>query len=335
MRKKKHNYNSDYMSRKMDDYLEQVEGRLSALYANSSFEVNKEFKRFTDTFKEKDAEMALKVQSGEITQDEYIRWRNVQILQTDRYKAMVDHITDTMVKTDLQAMVLLRGELPKVLAQSYNFVQSLGWSAADKAGLSQGTFQIYNARSVQKIIRANPELLPYVNVPDDKKWNRNKVNREITKGIVKGEPIPKVADNLMRVTEMDKNSAIRTARTCMTAAENMGRNEAADDLKEKGVPVVEQWSATYDNRTRDTHMELDGTIKDENGYFGADFLATPLRYPADPLGDPEETYNCRCRLNIILEGIDHSNEGSTYRQDGDAYRRFMEERGYTEDLEEV
>lgn len=325
-KKKPKNSNTDFMRKKMDKQLEQIEGRLSALYANASFDVNKELKKFTDTFKEKDLAMALKVQSGEIDFDEYIRWRNVQILQTDRYKAMIDHITDTMVKTDLEAMVIVRGSLPSVVAQSYNFVQSLGWKAADDAGLSMGTFQIYNARTVEKLIRDNPQLLPYVNVPKDKQWNKDRVNREISRSIVKGDSIPKVAKNLQRVTEMDKNSAIRTARTCMTAAENMGRAEAAEDLKENGLPIIEQWSATYDNRTRETHMELDGTVKDENGYFGADILDTPLRYPADPLGDPSETYNCRCRLNIILEGVKHSNhDGSTYRQDGENYRKFMEE----------
>lgn len=322
-RKKQRKYNSDYMSRKMDNKLEQIESRLSALYANADFEVNKEFKKFTDTFKLKDESMALKVQSGEITKEEYIRWRNVQILQTDKYKATIDHITDVMVKTDLEAMAIVRGELPKVMASSYNFVQSLGWKAADEAGLSMGSFQIYNARTVQKIIRENPQLLPYVDVPSDKQWNKNKVNREITKGIVKGEPINQIAKDLQRVTDMDKNSAIRTARTCTTAAENMGRAEAAEDLRDKGVPVTEEWSATHDNRTRETHLELDGTERDENGYFGADILDTPLRFPADPLGDPEETYNCRCRLNIKLIGIDHS-------QDGELYRKFLEGNGMDE-----
>lgn len=124
---------------------------------------------------------------------------------------------------------------------------------------------------------------------------------------------------------MDANAAIRNARTAMTSAENLGRSESADDLKDNGIPIEEVWSCTYDNRTRDSHVELDGTVRDEDGYFGADFLATPLRYPADPLGDPEEIYNCRCRMNIVLVGIQHKDNDSSYRQDAENYRKFMEE----------
>lgn len=321
------NYNSDWMSRHMDDELEQIEARLSALYANADYEVNREFKKFTDTFKEKDFDMALKMQSGEITQEEYIRWRNVQILQTDMYKSTVDHITEVMVKTDLQAMVVVRGELPTVVAESYNFVQSLGWKAADEMGLSMGTFQVYNAKTVEVLIRDNPQLLPYVNVPIDKQWNKDRINREISQGVVQGESIPKIAERLQKVTAMDENSAIRNARTCMTGAENMGRAQSADDLKEKGMPIDEEWSATHDHRTRDTHLLLDGTLRDEDGYFGVGILDTPLRYPADPLGDPSEVYNCRCRLNIRLKGINHS-------QDGDLYKEFME-KNHPEDYQEL
>jgi hypothetical protein len=52
-----------------------------------------------------------------------------------------------------------------------------------------------------------------------------------------------------------------------------------------------------------------------------------MRFPADPNGEPQEVYNCRCRLSIQLEGIDHS-------QDGDLYRQFMEE-NYPEDYESL
>ena len=313
-------YNSDYMSRRMDEELERLEDKLTALYANASYDVNQEFAKFIKEFEAKDAELLLQVEAGEITQAEYIRWRNVQILQTDRYAVAVDHMTDILVRADIAAMAIVRGELPYVLAQSYNFTQSLGWAAADRAGLSVGTFQVYNARSVQKLIRENPKLLPTVNVSEDRKWNHDKINKQITTGIIKGEPMDKVASRLQEVANMDDNAAIRNARTAMTGAENMGRAEAADDLNDKGIPVDEEWSATYDNRTRETHLELDGTLRDEDGYFGVGILDTPLRYPADPDGDPSEIYNCRCRLNIRIRGIDHS-------KDAEIYRKFMEGNG--------
>lgn len=315
---KQKEYNSDWMSRKQDEQLEQIERNLSALYANAAKEVNAEFARFTETFKAKDAEMQKKLDAGEITDTEYSIWRQRNVLQTDMYKATVDKLTDTLTKADQAAMAMVNGELPKVVAESYNFTQALGWQAAEDAGMSVGTFQIYNAKSVEKIVRDNPDLLKNVDVPEDTKWNKDHINREITTGIIKGESIPKVANRLQRVTNMDKNAAVRNARTSMTYAENLGRSESADDLHDKGIPVQEVWSATHDEKTRETHILLDGTVRDEDGYFGAGILNTPLRCPADPDGDSEEIYNCRCRLSIVLKGIDHS-------QDRDLYAKFMQE----------
>ena len=316
---KQNNTKSDYMSEKMDEQLGQLEDKITVLYANASYEVNQEWAKFSDTFKAKDATMLEKLENGEITQAEYTLWRNKNILQTDMYKATVSHMTDILTQSDITAMAMVNDEMPAVVAENYNFVQALGWKEADEAGLSVGTFQIYNAESVQKIVRDNPDLLKSVDVPEDKKWNKDHINREITTGIIKGESIPKVADRLARVTDMDKNSAVRNARTAMTYAENLGRAESADKLKNMGIPEEEVWSATYDNRTRDSHLLLDGTKRDEKtGKFGEGILETPLRCPADPEGDAKEIYNCRCRLNIVLQGIDHS-------KDDDLYEQFMKE----------
>lgn len=304
---------SDFMSNKMDSELEQMEKDLSALYSNAKKEVESEFAKFTDTFKKQDAAKRQELESGNITDAEYSLWRQKQILQTDRYKATIDKITDTMVKSDKAAMAVINGKLPSVVAQSYNFTQALGWASAKKSGLSMGTFQVYNARSVQSLMKGK-KIMKDVDVPEDTKWNRDKINKAITTSIIKGDSIEKTAESLQHVTNMDKNAAIRNARTCMTAAENMGRTEAADELKAKGIPIEEVWSCVHDSRTRETHILLDGTKRDENGYFGEGILLTPLRFPADPDGDPEEIYNCRCRAGIELEGIDHSNDDELYAQ---------------------
>ena len=311
-------YNSDYMSDKMDSYMEQIEDKLSALYADAAKEMQDKLSDFMEGFEKQDANMQAQVEAGKITQEEYSQWRNRHIVQSDKYKSTIDSLSTMAVNADVAAMAMVNGAMPMVVAQSYNFTESLGFEAANKAGLTQGTFQIYNERSVQKLIKDNPNLLKDVDMDADKKWNTEKMNREITQGIIQGEPIEKVADRLQRVTDMDRNAAVRNARTMMTGAENMGRAEAADDLKKQGIPMDEVWSATYDNRTRESHLELDGTVRDENGLFGADFLAHPLRYPADPLGDPEEIYNCRCRLSLQIVGIDHS-------KDQELYENFMKE----------
>ena len=320
-------YNSDFMSRQMDERLELLEEDLTALYARAVNDVKAEFTDWTAKNDKKEKEMNEKLKNGDITEEEFSTWRKNAYLKDQRYKETINSMTDILVNTDKAAMAIVRGELPLVVAESFNFTQALGFAAADEAGLTVGTFQVYNARSVQKLIKDNPDLLPRVDVSEDKKWNKKRINREITQGIIKGEPLDKVADRLQNVTDMDRSAAVRNARTAMTGAENLGRDEGFHELKDKGIPARMQWSATHDSRTRDTHIMLDGTYQDENGYFGEGILATPIQYPGDPAGDPEEIYNCRCRASLVLEGIDHS-------QDDDLYEKFMKD-NYPEDWEQV
>ena len=314
----KFNYNSDFMSRKQDNELERLEERLTAIYANATNEVEATFTDFMGAFQPQYNEMTKLLEEGAITEAEFEEWSRNKILKSKMYNSAVETMTETLVNTDILAMATVNNELPLVIAQSYNFVQSLGFAAADEAGLSVGTFQVYNARTVQAIIKNNPDVLKGVNKITDYRWNKDRINNAITHSIINGDSISQAANKLKEISNMDKNAAIRNARTAMTAAENLGRSEAADDLEAKGIPVEEIWSATLDDRTRDTHLLLNGTKRDENGEFGADILDIPLRFPGDPQGAPEEIYNCRCRMSIQLKGIDHS-------QDGKMYEEFMKE----------
>lgn len=305
----------DYMSRKCDEELEQLEERLTALYANASNEVQAKFTVFLSVYEEEYTRMQARLAEDEITEAQFQSWCRNKILQTQRYRATVESLTDMLVSTDVAAMAILRDELPFVISQSYNFTQSLGYAAADIAGLSVGTFQVYNAWSVQALIRDNTELLPYVNEAEDRAWNSDRINTQITHGIIRGESISAVADRLRRVTNMDRNSALRSARTAMTGAENLGRTESANYIRSKGVPIDEIWMSTHDSRTRDSHLLLDGTKKNpKTGKYGEGILKNPLRFPGDPLGDAEEIYNCRCRDSIVLQGIDHSKDQQLYEQ---------------------
>lgn len=315
---KKNNNNSDWMSRKQDEQTEQLEERLTALYANAENEIRAKWDDFMSGFEKEDTARRKLVESGSMPEDEYTAWRKTQILKSNQYSKAVESMSNMLVETDVAAMATVNDQLPQVVAESYDFVQGLGFQAAEEAGLTSGTFQIYNARTVQALIKDNPDLMPKpsVDIPEDQRWSKDRINREITQGIVQGESIPKIANRLRQVTTMDRNAAVRNARTAMTGAENLGRYQSAQDLRENGIPIEEVWMATPDDRTRESHRLLDGTTRDESGYFGVGIIDTPLRFAGDPLGAPEEVYNCRCRTGIVLQGIDHS-------QDGDLYAEFM------------
>ena len=117
-----------------------------------------------------------------------------------------------------------------------------------------GIFKIYkiaDKNTVSKIKRARTIKLPYkkLDIPKDQLWNAKKVNSELLQAIKSGESIDKISDRLMRVTDMNRNSAIRNARTMTTAFENMGRIKGMEDMSKTGVVVYKKWIATLDKHT--------------------------------------------------------------------------------------
>ena len=150
-----------------------------------------------------------------------------------------------------------------------------------------------DASTVRRLATDDKTLLPYkyVDGKKDVRWNTQKVNSEVLQGILQGDSIPHLSKRLENVVGMNRNSAIRNARTSCTSAENKGRMDMINDAEDKGVHVQKGWLATNDDRTRDSHADLNGTFVDSDELFD-----NGLEYPGDPNGDPAEVYNCRCTL---------------------------------------
>lgn len=113
------------------------------------------------------------------------------------------------------------------------------------------------------------------------------------------------------------HSAIRNARTMTTSAENAGRLDSYRRAKDMGIEVMKTWVATLDSRTRHTHRMIDGETVDVDEPF-----SNGLMFPADPDGDPEEVYNCRCTLvtrAMSIDGVDLTDVYGDYSEWEDAH----------------
>lgn len=302
----------------VDSQLEELEDNITLLYKNAGEEVKGKFDKFVSSSAAKDKEMRDRLKRGEITEDQYTSWRKGQMFQKDKLAAQVEDLTKTMVHADEQAMDMVRNQMPEIYATSYNFGGYRAETMSKTAGIDYTSFTIYNADSVRRLLKDDPDLLPApkVDIPKDERWNRQHMQNAINQGIVQGESVDKIADRLMNVTNMDRNAALRNARTAVNGAENQGRLDSMERVEEDGIPMVATWSCTHDDRTRESHILLDGTHPDEDGYF-----ANGCRFPSDPEGEPEEVYNCRCSLLTFIEGIDHS-------KDDELYEKMMEEEYY-------
>ena len=162
------------------------------------------------------------------------------------------------------------------------------------------TFDLVDAHTVERLQMDGDVQLPYKDLDKikDERWNTKQFASRLLQGILNGDSIPDIANRLFDVVGYNEASAMRNARTMTTACENRGRQDSYNELADKGVVQKKVWIATPDDRTRESHLALDGEEVDIDDTFG-----NGLKYPADPDGDMSEVYNCRCSMRDKIVGF--------------------------------
>jgi len=153
------------------------------------------------------------------------------------------------------------------------------------------------------------------------------VNRTIASGLTMGQSFPQMARAMADTIGRTYNDSLRIARTEGMRAMTMGERAALDRAEEKGVQIKEIWTATLDDRTRDSHGDLDGVEKQERGWYVGGVWCDGPRLS----GIAAEDINCRCTITANIEGLEptlrRSREGvvpyTTYKD----WRANMEEHG--------
>ena len=324
----------DVNQRRIDDNLSNLESRLSDAYHRAGEGIQQRLDNFLSAYEAKDAEMLQRVNDGIIDEHEYIMWRQNNILRTRQMEAQINAITQDLVNVDGIAMQMVNGELPEIYTSSYNFgIYRADVQRAMVGGYNETSFSLYNADALRILETENPDLIPWKpceqDIPKDKRWNRAHVQNAITQGILQGDSIAQLSKRLLPIVNMDENASRRTARTAYTSIQNQARRDATQAVRDTGIEMDEPWMSVLQANTRDTHLMLHGTLPNKDGLYGEGIIPSGnfLRYPADPDGDPEQIYNCQCRVQSFIHGIDHSH-------DDELYARFMQEQ-YPDDWETV
>lgn len=98
--------------------------------------------------------------------------------------------------------------------------------------------------------------------------------------------------------KMNRSSALRTARTAITGAQNAGRQDSYIAAEKMGIKMKREWLATMDNRTRHAHAVLDGQRVGVNEPFKVD--GYEIMFPgALPGGYDELNYDAMSYENFI------------------------------------
>lgn len=280
-----------------DALLQRMEREIRRQYARAAKELTAKLEKHLKRFEKADKEMLSRLDAGEITDAEYFRWRTAQVMTGKHWEQMRDQLAEDLVHADQLAASVVNGYMPEVYALNHNY----GTYEIEHDSQMSTSYTLYNRQAVERLLRDDPDMLPHpkVNVPKDMRWNRKQVQSSVLQGILQGEPMDKIARRMQDVCGMDARAAIRNARTATTGAENAGRLDSMNRAISLGVELKKMWLATRDGRTRDSHVLLDGELREVNEEF-----SNGCMHPGDPHGAPAEVYNCRCAMRSKVAGAD-------------------------------
>ena len=122
---------------------------------------------------------------------------------------------------------------------------------------------------------------------------KQKVKDTVSRGIAAAQPYTDIAKQLSLATKEEYNKSRRIAITESGRIQSEAKLNVQQRAKAKGANIVKQWDCTLDSKTRDSHRELDGQIRELDEYFEVDGkkALAPCKF-----GKASEDINCRCVL---------------------------------------
>ena len=272
------------LTKKWEEYLNQ---------ANK--EIEDKWQAFQEALRSGDKELIKK------TGKEHQKAVKDKTVNNQHFKEMVDEVTTQMAHVNETALSYINGEVPRLYQISYNAV---GKATSDVVmGYS---FSLMDAQTTKNLLAGNKDYMKYfkqMDITKDKRWNKKLIHSQMTQGILQGESIPDLAKRLQNVTNMNKNQAVRNARTMTTSIENRGRQDGLEKVYEDGIVTEKEWIATGDHRTRQWHLDIDGQTVPHNKPF---HNFEDIFFPGDPDASPKNVYNCRCAEGAVIIGFRNS-----------------------------
>lgn len=299
----------DYAHKMTDAELSKLEQRIAKLYKEAADELTDTVKTYFEQFEKRDAAMKEKLDLGKITEQQYKQWRLAQMGRGKRFTALRDKVAERYTNANETAVAYVNDATPGIYTLNRNYAAYKIEQVSDKAD-----FTLWDEQTVKRLIVEQPDLMPYyppkraLQRGIDLKYGKQQITGSVTSSILQGKSIPKIANDLQsRMLDMSRASAIRTARTAVTGAQNAGRLDTYRAAQDMGIKLKKQWLATLDNRTRHAHAMLDGQTVDVDKPFKVD--GYELMYPGDSSAPGYLVYNCRCTQISEVDGEDTSSGG--------------------------
>lgn len=232
------------------------------------------------------------------------KWDFAEMAKFDRSKKLLKQVENELKIINQTKANSIRGYLTDVYELNY---YSVGW-ALETEGQIRLSYTVLDRRKV-----ANSVLTPLDKIALQKNAvaAREGIRSAITTSIIKGDSIRGMSKGIQVALGQNSNHAVTIARTETTNIMGKSRLESMDHASKSGLLLAKEWVATNDDRTRESHDDVDGEI------VGIDVaFSNGLMHPGDQsTGDAEETVNCRCTMVTVIKGYP-SNESRLRAEEG-------------------
>lgn len=214
---------------------------------------------------------------------------------TKAYREYEQRIIDALYDADKTALESIEQHKHKIYQRKYNETGK-GLKKALKG---------YNFKPITEEDAHYADLTKRsINKQKADKWNRIGMRTSMKSGSAMMMGIGAIAALVIgRMIVRNIRMSNETARGMVYDSSSLGVLDSLARTEDEGFEVKKKWIAVLDNRTRDSHADLDGMEIP----LDEEFLPG-LSRPRDPNAPLEETINCRCKL-----GYSTGNRGNRTR----------------------
>lgn len=273
-----------------DKKIEQIEKHLSAIYSASYKKIQQKMLEFSKGIGGK-ADKLLKAITDAETETEkksaknaYVQYFKKEVVKSKAFQELSKEIALELFNANTQSSAYINSKTPEIYALNYNWINNQ---------LSKDIPNFVNQQITAKEADKYGELTRQtISKAKDTKWNENNLKNSVVVGAFLSLDTKNIMKRSAKLTvDKNRNSASMHNSGMGTDAENKARLDGMYRAEDMGNQMTKIWIATLDNRTRDSHADLDGKAIPLNEIF-----SNGCDRPRDPNGSPAEICNCRCSL---------------------------------------
>lgn len=277
-----------------DGYLEWINNHLDEEYSKAQTRIEKEIGRELSALEAQDKAMLEMLNNGQLNESQYYTWRGKQLLHMREAQRRIKEFAEMFVEVDRLGYKISNDKMVDVYVTNYN-ATSYEVEKALKADTGADIATTKSAR--RELTKPKSVSQSRLKGAKDLRWSRRNIASAIEHGIKQNKPLQEIIKDIASQLIRNLESAKRNARTLTTRVENRAKMAVFKRLEKRGIPIKKVWVAVLDERTRHSHVILDGEARGLDEPF-----SNGCRFPADPNGEPSEIFNCRCYLTAEING---------------------------------